>query len=245
LRPGAQTGIAGCRASPQQRERNDGLVFRSDLVEEFGFELARDGHLAGGDLIRSCADEAELAVAETLGAVFTCRANRRPEDAAGHGTPRVDVATAGGGVERGASGIVGKVFKTFLVGSRCAKNARLAIAGKVWAVIGEPGAGAELEVCGERWICGAQSGHSLAEARGIEGVDGEGAVAALCATDAAGEEVSGAAGGIGERGVDTLEKLGVARGKGHGGRIAEQPAEQSDCLPASVGVSLAAEVSHG
>ncbi|MEI9970469.1 MAG: hypothetical protein WDM87_18345 [Terracidiphilus sp.] len=46
----------------------------------------------------------------------------------------------------------------------------------------------------------------------------------MSATDTAGQEVSGAAGGIGERGVNTLEKrrfadlneLGVARGKSHG-----------------------------
>lgn len=35
-------------------------------------------------------------------------------------------------------------------------------------------------------------------------------MAALRASDAAGEEVPGAAGGIGERGVNTLDKLGVA-----------------------------------
>jgi hypothetical protein len=51
-------------------------------------------------------------------------------------------------------------------------------------------------------------------------------VAALRATDAAGEEIPGAVGSIGERGVDTLEKLGfadlhelgVARGKRHEGK---------------------------
>lgn len=93
-------------------------------------------------------------------------------------------------------------------------------------MLGEPGAGAKFEVCSERGICGAQGGHSLAEARGIEGVDGEGSVAALRATDAAGEEVPRASGGIGERGVDTLDKLGfadlhelgVARRKRHGAK---------------------------
>jgi hypothetical protein len=41
-------------------------------------------------------------------------------------------------------------------------------------------------------------------------------VAALRATDAAGEEVPGAAGGIGQRDVDNVDELSVARGKRHG-----------------------------
>jgi hypothetical protein len=212
--------------SIDERERNDGFGSRSHLVQKFRFERVRDRHLAGGDLLWRRADEAELAMAETFGAVVVDGPNRRAEDAASHGTPPVDVATAAGGVERGASGIVSEVFKAGLIGSGFAKNAGFAIAGKAGTMLGEPGAGAEFEVCGERGICGAQSGHSLAEASGIESIDGEGAVAALRATDAAGEEVSGAAGGIGERGVDTLEKLGfadldelaVARGKGHEGK---------------------------
>jgi hypothetical protein len=51
-------------------------------------------------------------------------------------------------------------------------------------------------------------------------------VAALRATDAAGEEISGAAGGIDQRGVDDPDELGVsdlhepgvARGYRHGGK---------------------------
>jgi len=44
---------------------------------------------------------------------------------------------------------------------------------------------------------------------------------------AGGEEVSGAAGGIGERGVDNLDELGVARGKRHGGRIIRRGGDPS------------------
>ena len=143
-------------------ERNDGLVFRSDLIEEFGFERMRDRHLAGSDLLWRRSDEAEFAMAEAFGSVFTYRPNRRAEDAAGHGTPLVDAATAGRGVERGAGGFVGEVFKAGLIGGGCAERAGLGIAGKVRTMFGEPGARAEFDVHGERGICGAQSGHSFA-----------------------------------------------------------------------------------
>ena len=93
-----------------------------------------------------------------------------------------------------------------------------AIAGKIGAVLGEPGAGAAFDFGGKRRLRGAERGHAGAEARGVERVDGEGAVAALRATDAAGKKVSGAAGGIGERGIDDLHEFGVARGKGHEGQ---------------------------
>jgi hypothetical protein len=172
-------------------------------------------------------------MAEAFGSVFTYRPNGRAENAAGHGTPLVDAATAGRGVERGAGGFVGEVFKAGLIGGRSAERAGLGITGKIWAVLGEPRPGAKLEVRSERRICGAQSGHSFAEARRIEGVDGEGAVAALRATDATDEKVSGAAGGIGKRCVDDLDELGIAREKRHEGKDSGAAGE-TERLPACI-----------
>lgn len=214
----------------QQRKGDDGFDWRAflraascrDLIEQLRFERVRDWHLAGADLLRSGADKAELAVAEAFGAVFVYRADRRAEDAASHGTPLVDVATAGRGVKRGAGSVVGKVFKEGLVGFRRAERAGPEIAGKGRTVLSQPDAGAVLDCGGQRGVCDPKIGHAFAEARGIEGVDGEGSMAALRATDAAGEEVSGAASGIGDRGVDNLDQLRVARGKRHGGRIIRQ-----------------------
>ena len=75
-------------------------------------------------------------------------ANGRPKDAAGHGTPLVDVATTGGGVESGTCSVVGKVFKEGLVGFCRAEHASVGIAGKTWAELGKPGAGAKLDFRG-------------------------------------------------------------------------------------------------
>ena len=59
-------------------------------------------------------------------------------------------------------------------------------------------------------------------------------MATLRAADAAGEEVPGAAGGIGERGVDSLDKLGVARGERHWGKDSGAGGE-TERLPACIG----------
>ena len=46
----------------QQRKGDHGFCWRADFVEQFGFEIVRDGHFAGGDLRWRGADEAELAM---------------------------------------------------------------------------------------------------------------------------------------------------------------------------------------
>jgi hypothetical protein len=196
---------------------------RPDFLKQFFFERVRHGHFACDDLLWSRSDETEFAVAQAFGTIFTCRANGRPEDAASHGAPRVNVAAARSGVERGASGVVGEVPKLSFVGFRCSEHAGLGIAGKVWTLLTEPRAGTEFNCGGERRIFVAQSRHARTKPRGVEGVDGERSVAALRTADAARKQVSSAAGGIGKRGVDTLEKLGfadlhklgIARGKRH------------------------------
>jgi hypothetical protein len=64
--------------------------------------------------------EAEFAAAD---GVALAHAHGRAEDAAGHGAPGVDVATAGDGIEGWAGCIVGEVFKGLLVCVRCAEDA--------------------------------------------------------------------------------------------------------------------------
>ena len=142
-------------------------------------------------------------------------ADGRAEDATGHGTPGIDIAEAGGGVEGGTRGVVGEVFEAGLVGFGVSEEAGEGIAGKVGQVLGEPGAGAAFEIGGEGWLVGAQCFHAGAEAEDVECVDGEGSVAALGAAGAAGEPGAGAARGFGQRGVDDLHELGIAGGKGH------------------------------
>lgn len=92
-------------------------------------------------------------------------------------------------------------------------------------MLGEPCVCTELDDGGKSGIGRAKCMHSGAEARGVEGVDGKGPVAALRAADAAGEEGSGAAGGIGERSVNDPDKLGIARGKFHEDKDSERGGE--------------------
>ena len=63
-----------------------------------------------------------------------------------------------------------------------------------------------------------QCSYAGAETRGVEGVDGEDAVAALRTAGAADQVRAGAAGGLREGGIDDLDKLGVAE-REHGGMI--------------------------
>lgn len=182
---------------------------------------------------------------QTFGPAGAGGADGRTKDAAGHGTPLVDIAAARGGVECGTWGIVGEVLESGLIGDGCAERARIGVAGKVRAMLGEPVAGTALDGGGESWLRGAQSGHAGGEARGVEGIDGEGAVAALGATDAAGKECSGAEGRIGEHGVDDLDEFGIARWKRHGGKdTGEGGREAAFARGAGQELTLGAEVSH-
>jgi hypothetical protein len=167
-------------------------------MEQLRFEIVRDGHFAGGDLFGCCADKAKFAMAQAFFAVFACGAHGRAEDAAGHGPPCVDIAAAGRGVERGASGIVGEVLKAGLIFRRTTECAGVSIAGEIRAVCREPGAGAAFDLSRERGIYGVQLDHSDAKARGVQRVDGKGSVAALRAADAAGQERTGAASRLGK-----------------------------------------------
>jgi hypothetical protein len=182
----------------QQCEGDDGFKVRPGFVEQFRFEIVRDGHFACGDLFGRGAHEAELAMTQAFRAAFACRAHGRAEDAARHGPPRVHIAPARCGVERGTCGNVGEVFEACLVFDRTTKCAGIAIAGKIRTVFRKPGASAALDLSRERGICGAQFIHSGAKARGVKRVDGKGSVAALRATDAASKERAGTASCLGK-----------------------------------------------
>ena len=175
----------------------------------------RHRHFAGGYLLGRRTNKAQLAVAEARYAVVAFSANRWPEDAAGHGTPLINIAAAGCGVERGTRRVIGEVFELGLIGGRGADDAGVEIAGEVRSVLGEPRVGTTLDGGSEFGLGGAQSIHAGAEARSVECVDGESPVTALRAADAAGEEGASAAGGVSERGVDDLDELGIADGKRH------------------------------
>lgn len=198
--------------SAQESEGYDGFGVAAGLGEQFGFELVRDRHFAGGDFFVAGADEAELAATELIA---IADADWWTEDAAGHGTPGINVAAASGGIEGGTGRFVGELFEFFLVGGGRAEEACLAIAREGRAVLVEPGLGATGEFGGQRGVGGADGVHTGAEAGGVEDVDGEGAVAALRTADAAGEPWAGTAGDIGKRSVDDLHEFGVARGEGH------------------------------
>ena len=108
-----------------------------------------------------------------------------------------------------------RILKAGLVFGGAAERAGVSIARKIRTVLREPGAGAALDLGRKRGICGAQLGHSGAQACGVKRVDGKGSVAALRAADAAGQERPGAASCVGKRSIHNLHKLGIARRKVH------------------------------
>lgn len=92
------------------------------------------------------------------------------------------------------------------------------VAGKAAAVFLDPGAGAAFDFAGKSGVGGAECRHSSAEAQRVEGIDSEGAMAALRASNTASEMWTSAAGCIDERGVDDLHEFGVARRQAHEGK---------------------------
>jgi hypothetical protein len=186
--------------------------------EERGFELLGNGHGAGGDLGGRGAGEAELAVAQGVFSFGTGGADGRPEDAAGHGAPGVDVATAGEGIEGRAGSVIGEVVEAGPIEVGRAEAAGSGIAGERGAVLVEPGAGAVFKGLRGGGRGGAQGVHAGVEAGGVEGVDGEGAVTALRAAGAANQPGAGLLRCAGQSGIDDLDELGVAGGETHKGK---------------------------
>ena len=202
----------------KEREGDDGFEILGDFVQQLCLKIVRDEHFTGGHLPGRSADEAKLAVPQAFSASLAHRTYGRAEDPAGHGPPRVDVAAAGCGVERGTGGFVGEALEALPLRIGFSEHTRPLIAGKIRAVFCKPGAGAALDRCGKLGIGLAQLAHSGLKAHGVERIHGEGAVAALRAADAAGEKSSGAARRIGEGVVHNPHKVGIARGKAHEGK---------------------------
>ncbi len=162
-------------------------------------------HFACGDLFLGRADEAEFADANSL-----FRADRRAEDAARHGAMSVQVAGAGGGVERRAGFVVTVVFEGGKGWFVVAENAGRMVAREVWGEAGKRVGNALAEAGGAFGIGAFQFGESGAEAGGVELSDLEDTDAALGAADAAGEPVPAFLDGAGEFGVDDLDESLVA-----------------------------------
>ena len=191
-----------------------------EFGQDFGFEVMRDGHLACFYNGLLGADEAELAMAERgRGGGLACvHADRRAEDAAGHGAPGVNIAATCGRVKRGAGGFVGESLEAILVLICLAEAAGGKVAGKLGAILCDPGLGAALDVGGQCRGGDAQGVHSGAQSCCIEGVDGEGAVAARRAAGAAHQPGAGTLRGRGQGGIDNLHQFRVARGQSHGAK---------------------------
>jgi hypothetical protein len=115
----------------EQRKGDDSFRSRADVVEQFRFEIVRDGHFASGYQFSCGANEAELAMTQAFSAVIVCGAHRRTEDAARHGPPRVHIAAARRGVERRTSGIVGEVCEAGLIFRGTPEHAGNSIPGKI------------------------------------------------------------------------------------------------------------------
>jgi hypothetical protein len=186
--------------------------FGSDAgLEVVGVEM----NFAGCDLFLGCAVEAELADAEAGIACIILSTKRRTEDAAGHGAGGIEVAESGGGIENGAGLVVGEVFEL-----RVVDEAGVRVAGKKRSETSGRFTGALADGRGAVGIDGIEGGEAFAETGGVQLGDGKDADAALRASGSAEEEGAGAAGGIGNGGVDDVDELGVAGGE-HRARIAD------------------------
>jgi hypothetical protein len=167
----------------------------------------RGAHFAGGDLVVGSPDEAEFAAGEGIAFGHT---DGRPEDAAGHGSPVVDVAEASFGIEGGAGCVVGEVLEAGLVFFRCAENSGCGVAGEVGTVLPNPSLGSGLNRFGFAWIGSEEDMHAGPEAGSVESVNCERAVTALGASGAADEPRACAEGCIGESRIHHSQELAIA-----------------------------------
>ncbi len=186
-------------------EEGLGLLFG---VEDGPIKLTAVDFREGG------AVEAKLANCEA----FIWGGKRWAEGAAEDGARGVKIAGLGGGIERGAGLVVGEGVEGF---KRCrggGEGPSGGIAGKGGGEAGDGGCGAGADGGGTGGIRVIEGTQALLKAMGVEGGDGEDAVAALRTAGAAGEPGAGAADGIGEGVVDDLHELG---GRGHGLLVSE------------------------
>jgi len=188
-------------ALSQQGKCDHGFGVVTDLGQDLGFEFVGHRHFAAGNFLFAGADETEFAAAQRIAVTHP---DGRTEHAAGHRAPGVDVAAAGGRIERGAGRVVGEFFESFPVFRGCAENSGVTISRKGRAVLVDPGLGAADHFGGKIGLSGAKCVHAVAQPPGIERVDRKGAVAALRAADAAGKPRTGAPRGVDERRIHDL-----------------------------------------
>jgi len=160
--------------------------------------------------------EAEFAMAESIPVAHP---HRRTKDSAGHRPPTVDVAAACSFIEGWTGRIVRKLLKVFLFDLGLAKTAGLHIAGKCRPVLLDPVPRAAFKRCSQRRVLVTQSLHSGLQARGIQGIDGERSVAALCTPYAAGEPISGTLGCVGQRRIHNLHQFRVPGRQAHAAKL--------------------------
>ena len=162
------------------RRGDRSLRLWAEMRNEVSLEaVGIEAHGAGGDLLVGRSLEAEFACSHAA----VVERDRRAEDAAGYGTPRVEIACAGVGIEDGA----GLVFGCTGVRGRTGEDA----GGAVWVGCGE-------------------IAQAAMEALGVEFGDWELAHAAGGAAWAAGHPVSAAVCGSGEGCVEDSQQFGIS-----------------------------------
>jgi len=103
----------------------------------------------------------------------------------------------------------------------------LRVAGEFWNEAGDGLLGALTDCGGAFGLSRVEGSQTSAETGGVELRDGEDADAALGAAWTAEEHGAGAAGGIGNGGVDDLDEMHVAVREAHADRIVERCADEN------------------
>ena len=155
--------------------------------------------------------------------------HRRTKDAAGHRPRFIEIAEPGCRIERGTGCVVSELLESRSLGIGLTQQAGCEVSGKLTAEFVNPSLRPALDFgCAPRLIP-PQRFHADAEPPHIRLIDGEGSIAALRAPRPADEPFAGASLGLGQRCVDDLDELGVARVQDHG---------RKHRLPRRLGVGL-------
>ena len=125
---------------------------------------------------------------------------------------KIQIAKPGLGIECRAWFVVGEVLETRLGLFRWIQQARGRAAREAPPSGGRPTSAHVSNRPGSFWISGGQLLQSLLKPGGIELMDGEDPHTALGAAGLADQPFSTAAGSLGQRGVDNLDKFCIARG---------------------------------
>ena len=187
-----------------------------EIVEEALFEFLRDPHLAGSDLGRTYAHEAEFAVRQSRAVVVSrVHCDRRPEDAARHGPSLINIAEARCRIERWAGRVIRELFEALPVRIGAAQQTGRRVAGKVTAVLVDPALRAAFDSAGTPGFGTPQHVHARLQSHHVKLIDGKCSITALRAIRPAHQPLAGASRGVGQRRLHDLHKLGIPRGQLH------------------------------